>query len=96
MEIQELVSRGRILFSGAPARLEVFKLVNGKRSAKELSIKLGRSNIAILNDLLKMKDLELIFPKMDKNGEVIKKANSIVYEKAPLRARIIFPLVGRS
>lgn len=84
MEIQELVARGRILFSGAPARLEVFKLVNGKRSARELSIKLGRSANAILNDLLKMKDLELIFPKMDKDGEVIKRANSIVYEKAPL------------
>jgi hypothetical protein len=84
VEIQELVARGRILFSGAPARLEVFKLVNGKRSAKEIARKLGRSNIAILNDLLKMKDMELIFPKMDKSGKVIKKADSIVYDKSPL------------
>jgi predicted HTH transcriptional regulator len=84
LEIQELVARGRILFSGASARLEVFKLVNGKRSAKEIARKLGRSLTAILNDLLKMKDLELIFQKMDKNGKPIRKGDSIVYEKAPL------------
>jgi hypothetical protein len=84
MEIQELVSRGRILFSGAPARLEIFKLVNGKRSAKEISQKSGRSNVAILNDLLKMKDLELISPKLDQNRKTIKKNGSIIYEKAPL------------
>lgn len=84
VEIQELVARGRILFSGASLRLEVFKLVNGRRNAKEIARKLGRSNNAVLNDLLKMKDLELIFPKMDKNGKIIKKANSIVYEKTPL------------
>jgi len=84
VEIQELVARGRILFSGASARLEVFKLVNGKRSAKEIARKFGRSHNAILNDLLKMKDLELISPKMDRNGKMIKKANSIVYEKTPL------------
>jgi hypothetical protein len=84
VEIQELVARGRILFSGASARLEVFKLVNGKRSAKEIARKVGRSQNAILNDLLKMRDLELVFPKMDKNGKTTKKVNSIVYEKAPL------------
>jgi hypothetical protein len=84
VEIQELVARGRILFSGASARLKVFKLVNGKRSAKEIARKFGRSQNAILNDLLKMKDLELIFPKMDKDGKTTRKADSIVYEKAPL------------
>lgn len=84
MEIQELVSRGRILFSGAPTRLEVFKLVNGKRSAKEIARKLGRSDVAILNDLLKMRDLELISPRIGKNGKIIKKEGSIVYDKVPL------------
>lgn len=84
MEIQELVARGRILFSGASARLEVFKLINGKSSAKEIARKLGRSHSAILNDLLKMKDLELISPKTDRKGKPIRKADSIVYEKAPL------------
>jgi hypothetical protein len=94
VEIQELVARGRILFSGAPARLEVFKLVNGKRSAKDLARKLGRSNSSILHDLLKMKDLELILPKMDKNGKEVKKNNSIVYEKAPLIRHISISYFG--
>jgi hypothetical protein len=31
-----------------------------------------------------MKDLELIYPKVDKNGKILKKDNSIVYEKVPL------------
>jgi hypothetical protein len=84
LEIQELVSRARILFSDAPKRLEVFKLVNGKRSAKEIARELDRSEIAVLNDLLKMRDLELISPRMDKNGKAIKKGKSIVYDKVPL------------
>lgn len=84
MEIQELVSRGRILFSEAPKRLEVFKLVNGKRSAKQIARKLGRSDVATLNDLLKMRDLELISPRIDKNGKTVKKDSSIIYDKVPL------------
>jgi len=84
MEIQELISRGRLLFSGAPKRLEVFKLVNGKRCAKEISRKCGKPYVPTLNDLLKMKDLELIAPRKDENGKTIKKDNSVVYEKVPL------------
>jgi len=84
VEIQELVSRGRLLFSGAPKRLEVFKLVNGKRSAKEISRKSGKPFVSTLHDLRKMKDLELITPKKDKNGKIMKKEGSVIYEKAPL------------
>jgi len=84
LEIQELVSRARILFSDAPKRLEVFKLVNGKRSAKEISRKSGKPLVPTLHDLRKMKDLELISPRIDKNGKVLKKDKSIVYEKVPL------------
>jgi len=88
VEIQELVSRGRLLFSGAPKRIEVFKLVNGKRSAKEISRKSGKPYVPTLNDLQKMKDLELITPRKDENGKIIKKDNSIVYEKVPLLRHI--------
>lgn len=84
MEIQELVSRGRMLFSEAPKRLEVFKVVNGKRSAKDIARKLGRSDVATLNDLLKMRDLELISPRIDTNGKAMKKENSVIYDKVPL------------
>ena len=41
MELQELISRGRFVFSGAPKRLEVFRLINGKRNTKEIAIKIG-------------------------------------------------------
>jgi len=84
LEIQELVSRARILFSDAPKRLEVFKLVNGKRSGKAIATKSGKPYVPTLHDLRKMKDLELISPKVDKNGKTLRKDNSIVYEKVPL------------
>lgn len=84
MEIQELVARGRLLLSGAPKRLEVFKLVNGKRSAKEISRKSGKPYVPTLHDLQKMRDLGLIIPRKAKNGKVIRKDNSTVYEKVPL------------
>ena len=84
MELQELVSRARILFSEAPKRLEVFKQVNGKRNGKEISRKTGKPYVATLQDLQKMRDMELIAPKIAKNGKPLKMDNSIVYEKAPL------------
>ena len=65
MELQELISRGRFIFSNAPKRLEVFKLINGKRSTKEIAIKLGRSLPSTLNDIRKLKDMGLVQPLID-------------------------------
>ncbi|MGB6681522.1 MAG: RNA-binding domain-containing protein, partial [Candidatus Bathyarchaeia archaeon] len=84
MEIQELVTRGRLLFSGAPKRFEVFKSINGKRSAKEIAHKVGKDHANTLKDLQKMNDFELISTKKDANDKIIKKDGSIVYEKASL------------
>lgn len=84
MEIQELTSRGRFLFFGAPKRLEVFKFVNGKRGAKDIARKSGRTFVQTLQDLRKMRDLELIKPKLDKKGKVVKGQGSTVFEKIPL------------
>lgn len=84
MEIQELISRGRFIFHGAPNRLEVFKSVNGKRSAKDIVAKTKRKIVNILHDLQKMRDMELIKPKIDNKGEVVRKQDYKVYEKAPL------------
>lgn len=84
MNLQELVSRARILFSEAPKRLEVFKQVNGKRNGKEIAIKSGKPYVSTLQDLQKMRDLELIAPKLDKDSKPVKINNSIVYEKVPL------------
>lgn len=81
MEIQELIARGRLLFSGAPKRFEAFNLVNGKRSTKDIARKTGRSLSSTLQDLQKMRDIGLILPRRDKAGNLVKKEASVVYEK---------------
>jgi hypothetical protein len=83
MNLQELVARARLLFNGAPKRKHVFDLVNGKNSAKDIAKKTGKSLAATLNDLLKMKDLEIILLKKDELGQPLKKDGSLVYEQAP-------------
>jgi len=90
MELHELITRGRFIFSGAPKRLEVFRLINGERSTKEISIKTGRRLNAVLNDVKKLKDFELIQPKKDKQGNIIKKDGCTVYEKVPLIKHVPF------
>ncbi len=83
MDLQELVSRARILFGNSPKREATFDLVNGKLSAKEISVKSGRPFSATLDDLAAMKDMEIIRAVTDEKG-VVKKANSIIYEKNPI------------
>lgn len=84
MEIQEIINRARFLFRGAPKRLETFRFVNGKRSGKDIAKKIGRTFVSTLQDLQKMRDIELIKPKLDKKGCLLKKQNSTVFEKVPL------------
>jgi len=84
MELQELVARARLLFNGAPKRSAVFNLVNGRRSAKEIARKTGRPFAVTLKDLQKMKDMDIVSPRKDVKGHIVKKENSIVYEKSPL------------
>lgn len=84
MNLQELVARARLLFEGAPKRIRVFELVNGKRSAKEIARKSGRSLSSTLADLQKMKDMELLRFHEDSTGKPVRKSDSIVYEKHPL------------
>jgi len=83
MDLQELISRARFLLSGAPKRLEVFNLINGKRSTKEIARKTGRSHRSVLNDIKKMEDMGLIEPKKGKDGKIIKKNCCKVYDKVP-------------
>jgi len=84
MELQELVARARILFQGAPKRAQVFGLVNGKRPAKEIAKRSRKSLSAALQDLQKMRDMELIVARKTDAGELFKKDNSVVYEQHPL------------
>jgi hypothetical protein len=72
-----------MLFHGSPKRRTTFELVNGKRSAKEISRASGRLINATLNELQQMKDLELVQLVKEK-GKPVKKDGSIVYEKVPL------------
>ena len=90
-ELQELISRGRFIFSGAPKRLEVFKLVNGKKSTKDIAVKTGRSLPSVLQDIKKLRDMELVKEKEDRDGTFIKKGGASVYEKAPLVRHIPLP-----
>ncbi len=82
--LQELVSRARLIINGSKKRAAYFKLINGKRSAKEIARKTGSSQANTLKGLQMLRDLELIDFIKDENGKVIKKENSLVYEKVPL------------
>jgi len=83
-DLQELISRARLIFSNAHKRLEVFKLVNGKKSTKDIARKTGRSLSSMLHDIEKLEDMELIEERKDKEGNVIKKEEAAVYQKVPL------------
>src|SRR2546427_12574784 len=84
VDLQELIVRGRMIFDGASRRLEVFELVNGGRSTKEIARKAGRGLPAVDKDLGKIRDMELIQEKKDVKGNVIKKDEHTVFEKTPL------------
>jgi len=93
-DLQELISRGRMIFDGASKRLEVFELVNGSRSTKEIAKKAGRSLVPVDNDLRKIRDMELIQEKKDSKGNVIKMDGHTVYEKTPLIRNISMSYFG--
>ncbi|NQU98995.1 ATP-binding protein [Candidatus Woesearchaeota archaeon] len=88
MDIQEIISRGRFIFSDAPKRLDVFKLVNGRMSAKDIARKTNKSLTSTLNDFRKIKDVGLINIKKDSEGRKVQKEGSIVYEKVSLVKQI--------
>jgi DNA-binding transcriptional ArsR family regulator len=84
VELQELIIRGRMILNGADKRLQVFELVNGKISGKEIARKTGRLLPSVDKDLEKLRDMELIKEMKDDTGRVIKKEGSIIYEKNPV------------
>lgn len=83
-ELQELIFRGRFILSGAPKRFEVFKFINGKKSTKEIARKTGRSLSSVLQDIEKLKSMELVKEKKDNKRNIFKKEGATVYEKTPL------------
>src|SRR5947199_3048615 len=83
-DLQELITRGRMILAGAEKRLQAFELVNGGRSTKEIAKKMGRDLRSLDRDLGMIRDMELIQEKKDTNGKAIRKDGHTVYEKSPL------------
>jgi len=83
-QLQELILRGRFVFSGASKRLDVFKFIDGKNTAKSIAKKTGRSLPSVSNDIKKLKDFELITEKTDKTGNILKHQGSTIYQKGSL------------
>jgi len=81
--LQELITRGRHIFAGAPRRLELFDLVNGRRNTADLAQMTKRHANSIRRDLTLMADAGLILP-VTHEGEPVKKDGFPVFEKLPL------------
>lgn len=90
MELQELITRARYIMGQAPSRIEVFELVNGKRTAADIAIRTNRHKNNIRRDLTILCDAGLIQPCTDSSGAVKKKEGFILYDKIPL-ARTVSP-----
>ncbi len=88
MELQELIARGRFMFSRAPARLGIFSLVNGRRSAKGVAAESKRRLTNTLRDLQALRDVGLIELRLDADGNGVKKDGSVVYEKSSVARHI--------
>jgi hypothetical protein len=83
MDIQELIARGRFVFAGAPQRLRLFGLIDGRRTAKDFSKLTKRHVNSIHRDLRQLADIGLIDEKT-KDGEVLTKDGFALYQKVPL------------
>lgn len=86
--LQELIARGRFAFVDAPARLEAFTLVDGKRNTKEIASKASRHVNSVRRDLTTLDDVGLIAPKLLADGKPLTKGGFPVYEKVPLARAI--------
>lgn len=96
MDLQELITRGRFLFSNAPERLKVFELVNGRRSAAVIARSVGRHVNNVHRDLKLLSDSELIRPKLTRAGDVVKADDCLIHEKVPLARTLPVSLFRRA
>ena len=83
MDLQELISRGRFIFAGAPQRLTIYKLVDGRKTAKLIAKVTKRYVTNVHGDLRRLADIGLIEEKK-KEGQTVKKDGFTLYEKTPL------------
>jgi predicted HTH transcriptional regulator len=83
MDLQEIISRGRFVFAGAPERLRVYGLVDGRRTAKDLAKVTRRHVTNVHRDLRRLADIGLIEERI-KGGETVDKDGLALYDKTPL------------
>ncbi|MGP8173157.1 MAG: RNA-binding domain-containing protein [Terracidiphilus sp.] len=83
MDLQELISRGRFIFAGAPERLKVYQIIDGRRTAKDIARVTKRNITNIHRDLRRLADIELI-EERKKEGKPVVKDGFTLYEKTPL------------
>jgi predicted HTH transcriptional regulator len=83
MDLQELITRGRFIFSGAPERLKLFTLIDGRKTAKELARLMRRHVTNVHRDLRQLSDVGLIEGKTKDGHPVIKDGNTL-FQKTPL------------
>jgi predicted HTH transcriptional regulator len=83
MDLQELISRGRFVFAGAPERLRVYGLVDGRRTAKDLAKVTKRHVNNVHRDLRRLADIGMI-EERTKGGETVEKDGFALYDKTPL------------
>jgi len=88
MDLQELITRGRFIFSKAPERLRVFELVNGRRNTAEIAKTTRRHANNISRDLRLLENGGLIQPRSSKDGDFLKVDGFPIYEKVPLARTI--------
>ncbi len=84
MDLQELITRGRFVFSGAPERLGLFKLVDGRQNTRQLATKTRRHVNNVRRDLNRLRDAGLIEAKPLRDGAQAEANGTPVYEKVPL------------
>jgi hypothetical protein len=88
MDLQELITRGRFIFAGAPERLALFQLVDGRQNTSQLAKRARRHINSVRRDLSKMRDAEIIRVRVDRNGSEVQSSGFPIYEKVPLARTI--------
>lgn len=58
--------------------------MNGRRSTKEIAEETGRPHSSVDHDLRRLENAGLIEPRLDRDGEPVKKERSAVYQRVPL------------
>ena len=87
MNLQEVIVRGRFIFSKSPEKLKVFEVINGKRNTREIAEQLDRHVNAVRRDLRLIEDIGLIQQVLT-DGEPLRKDGLPVYEKIPIAGTI--------